>query len=76
MCIIVYMTKHRFQLVLPVELWQRLKNVAKSNRRPISEEARIALEEHLEDAEDATDAAKARLEDSADFDAYVQGRKP
>lgn len=44
--------KHHFQLVLASELWERLKALARRNRRPISEEARIAIEDHVDKADE------------------------
>jgi predicted DNA-binding protein len=42
------MDKHRFLLVLPGELWERLKALAKRNRRTVTAESLIAIEKHLE----------------------------
>ena len=44
-------TKHRFQMLLPKELWERLKALAQRNRRPIAQETIIAIERHLETEE-------------------------
>lgn len=41
--ILMHMDKHRFHLVLPNDVWQRLKALAKRNRRPITQEIIIAI---------------------------------
>jgi predicted DNA-binding protein len=50
------MNKHRFQLVLPIELWERLRAFAKKRRRTVTAECVIAIEKHLE--QDAKEGAK------------------
>jgi hypothetical protein len=42
---------HRFQVTLPRDLWDRLVALARSQRRSIAEETRIAIERHLSQAE-------------------------
>lgn len=42
------METHRFNLVIPVELWKRLKARAKENRRSVTQEILEAIEDHLE----------------------------
>lgn len=49
------MNKHRFQLVLPVELWERLKALAQRNRRTVTEETKIAIEKHVAQQEPKKD---------------------
>jgi len=41
------MDKHKFPLLLPQNLWLRLKALASRNRRPITQEIIIALEGHI-----------------------------
>jgi hypothetical protein len=43
------MTKyHPFRLMLPVTIWKQIKASANINRRPITQEILIAVEEYLE----------------------------
>ena len=48
LCYPCYMDKHRFTLIMPVAIWKRLKALAERNRRPITQEIIIAIEERLE----------------------------
>jgi len=41
--------KHRFPLILPKDLFERIKTLARQNRRPITQEIIIAIEKHLAD---------------------------
>ncbi len=45
------MKTHRFNLVLPVAIWQRIKALAKRNRRPVTQEIILAILAHLDLAE-------------------------
>lgn len=49
--------KHRFTLILPVWLWEKIKSLAKRNRRPITQEMLLAIEEHIADSEQASPSA-------------------
>lgn len=49
---IAHMNKHRFHLILPTDLWQRIQTLALRNRRPVTQEIIIAIEDHL-DADEA-----------------------
>lgn len=51
--ILVHMDKHRFHLILSRELWERIKAIASRNRRPVTQEIILAIEEHLDTAEKA-----------------------
>lgn len=50
--IIVHMDKHRFPLMLPRDIWERIKALAARSRRPVTQEIILAIEEHLEAAPD------------------------
>ena len=39
---------HRFNLLIPTEIWERIKASAKKNRRYIAQEVLVAIEEYLE----------------------------
>ena len=38
---------HRYNILMPIELWKRIKELAKRNRRHTSQEIFIAIENHL-----------------------------
>lgn len=42
------MLKHRFQLFLPADVWKAIAALAKRNRRPVTQEIIIAIEDHLD----------------------------
>jgi len=42
------MSKHRFHLILPEQLWFRISALAKQNRRAITQEIILAIEARLE----------------------------
>ena len=46
--IVVHMQKHRFALMLPIHLWERIKDMASRNRRPVTQEIILAIERHVE----------------------------
>lgn len=50
LCYAVHMYKHRFNLLLPGELWRRIHGLALHNRRPVTQEILIAIEKHVESA--------------------------
>jgi hypothetical protein len=39
---------HRFNFAVPVKVWKKIKALADSNRRPVTQEVLIAVEEYLE----------------------------
>ena len=42
---------HDFHIYLPkkpVDVWAKLKALAKANKRPVTQEARLAIEDHLQ----------------------------
>jgi hypothetical protein len=43
----VTMEKHRFTLILPLNIWERIKTLAERNRRPATQEIIIAILEYL-----------------------------
>lgn len=40
--------KHKFTLIIPAAIWERIKALAAHNRRPITQEIILAIIEHLE----------------------------
>lgn len=48
------MNKHRFNLVLPSDIWTRLKALAEKNRRAVTQEIIIAILAHLAAADKKT----------------------
>jgi len=54
---------HRFNLSVSLHLWQRIQALARRNRRPITQEILLAIEEHLARAGD--DAASSVAEKSS-----------
>jgi len=63
------MDKHRLNLLLPIDIWQRIKALAERNRRPVTQEIIRALELHLATSDfqisgtkkDLTDPEKVRV---------------
>lgn len=47
------MKTHPFHIEIPIELWERFKKLAATNRRKLKEEALIAIENHLRVKKDA-----------------------
>ena len=45
----------------PIDLWDKLRRLAKTNRRTIKEEALVALENHLRSNAMLTEAEEKRL---------------
>ncbi|MCJ7529801.1 MAG: hypothetical protein MUO64_02055 [Anaerolineales bacterium] len=41
------MEKHRLNLLLPFEIWRRIKALAEKNRRPVTQEIILAILERL-----------------------------
>ena len=52
--------KHRFTLMLPMELWNRIKALVKRTRRAVTQEVILAIEEHLDKEADSTASEKGR----------------
>jgi len=52
--------KHRFNLILPMELWNRIKALVKRTRRAVTQEVILAIEEHLDKEADSTTPEKGR----------------
>lgn len=48
--IIPHMDKHRFTLILPLDLWSCIRALARHNRRAATQEIILAIEEHLRGA--------------------------
>ena len=49
--------KHRFNLIMPLRLWERIKDLASRNRRPITQEIILAIENRLDKSEEDTTSA-------------------
>lgn len=49
--------KHRFHLILPMALWERIKALAARNRRAVTQEIIIAIEDRVDDQEKANPPA-------------------
>ena len=45
--------KHRFTLILPMDVWERLSTLVKRSRRAVTQEVILAIEERLEREEKA-----------------------
>ena len=53
--------KHRFTLMLPLDLWNRIKALVKHTRRAVTQEILLAVEEHLDKEADSTAPEKGRM---------------
>jgi hypothetical protein len=52
--------KHRFTLMVPLDLWNRIKALVKRTRRAATQEIILAIEEHLDKEADSTTPEKGR----------------
>jgi hypothetical protein len=49
--------KHRFNLHIPLDLWQEIKELASKHRRSITQEILLAIEKHVRDYKDGDNAS-------------------